>query len=70
MPKYKVIKRIDSYSNYIAEIEAKDALTALAMAEANYKRGHHPEIKWEDDGISEFDDAEFEVEDSDVTTFP
>jgi len=71
MPKYRVCKLVDSYVRYVAEIEAESEGDALDKAEADHKYGSDdnnepPYITWVEDGVSEYDDAQFEIEEPDL----
>lgn len=61
MPRYRVLKRVDSYSDYEAFIEAESEGDALDKAEEAHKHGG--DIAWEECGVCEFDDATFEIAD-------
>jgi hypothetical protein len=50
MPKFKVLSRVDAYVDYVTEVEADSAEEAVDLA---YDGG--PEIKWEEQGVVEFD---------------
>ena len=72
MPKYRVCKLVDSYVRYVAEIEAESEGDALDKAEEDHKYGPllrgqlGTPIKWVEDGVSEYDDVQFEIEEPDL----
>jgi hypothetical protein len=57
MPKFIVTKKVDAYVAYVAEIEAKDADEAHALAQAE------DGIEWSYDCVLEFDHTEYFKED-------
>ena len=56
MPKFLTIVRRDAWINYTAEIEAATAEEAATIALEAFKSGD-TSVKFEEDGLSEFDDA-------------
>ena len=51
MPTFTVLRRIDAYADYVAEVEADSAEEAAELA-----RDNHEDYKWEYDQTAEFDD--------------
>jgi hypothetical protein len=50
MPKFKVLRRVDAFVDYVAEIEADSADEAAAKADADERR-----FKWQREGVHHFD---------------
>ena len=50
MPVFTVLRRVDAYVNYIAEVEAEDAQDAVDLAQED-----EGQYVWKDLGPSEFD---------------
>jgi hypothetical protein len=62
MPRYKVLKNVDSYSHYTAVIEAVSKEEAVEIAKAD-EREPNEDIAWEHSGYSEYDDVVIDVGD-------
>jgi hypothetical protein len=50
MPTFRVLRRVDAFVDYVAEIEADSADKAVAKADADESR-----FKWQREGVHQFD---------------
>jgi hypothetical protein len=60
VPTFTVLRTVDAYVRYTAEVEADDADQAAQMAE-----NHEADYTWEQTGIDEFDARSFVTLDDD-----
>jgi hypothetical protein len=60
MPKFKVLRRVDAFADYIAEIEAASADEAAAKANEAEET-----FKWQPEGVHHFDERLFVTLDDD-----
>lgn len=56
MKRFRITLRRDAWVNYTAEIEADTPQAAAALAERAWKHGDES-VKFEEDGLSEFDEV-------------
>ena len=60
MPMFKVLRRVDAFVDYVAEVEAGSADEAAAKADENERR-----FKWQREGVHQFDARLFVTLDDD-----
>lgn len=60
MPKFKVLRRVDAYVDYVTEVEAEDAKAAAWLANVD-----DSEMTWEEVGEQQFDARMFVTLDAD-----
>jgi hypothetical protein len=60
MPKFTVLRRVDAYVDYLADVEADDAEEAALLAQAC-----EDEFDWEESGTQQFDARGFVTLDPD-----
>ena len=54
MPKFRVLRRVDAFADFVAEVDAESAEEASALAEA-----HEDKIPWRSMGVTQFDARHF-----------